>query len=174
MFDILFCISISIFLLYNVISIILFDIPKSLSETFYLYGKFGKIVFPLAMVGIAFPLMVFGLEITPSPYKGFAFTCPASLILVGVAAMFKESFVRNVHFAAAGICAALAFCWIGFVYPKGFYCTAIITPIFLLCGWFMKGHTTDGETKHSITYWAEMVAFVSLYYSMYAYYLTLS
>ncbi len=129
------------FIAYNALSFYLFDVPKSLSETFYLYGNVGKWLFPILMIAIAFPIMIFSLEITPSPYKGFAFTCPACLILVGVASMFKEGFVRNVHFAAAGICAALAFCWIGFVYPKGFYCTAIITPIFLLCGWFMKGHT---------------------------------
>ncbi|MDR1225871.1 MAG: hypothetical protein LBK47_03110 [Prevotellaceae bacterium] len=164
-------ISLAAFLIYHLVVIGKFGVPKSVSETFYLWGKPGQAIVTLWSWIVAIPLMIFGSGISPENAVFSIFFCGVFLVGVFTAAPFKYDFIAKYHFAFAGICAGLAFLWIFLVIPSMWWIIPTLAVPFLILGFLIPGNTAEGKSKNSVTFWLEEVAFVSLYVSMFLYYL---
>ena len=150
-----------IFAVYNIIAIILFNIPNSLSNTFYLYNNLKKnlgYLFSAMMITITGLLIPAWLEISAdSNFQFLSFLTCGALLFVAYAPNFKSNDITNkVHSISAIIAALFGISW-----------TCIVTPfwilpiffllIFLIIAIIMK------NIKSCYIYWLEMVAFFSIY-----------
>ncbi len=161
--------AIFMFLIYNIVALVLFGVPKSLSMTYYLFkNKIDtlKFLFPALMTMLTVFLMPCWLEMSEgSNFQFTAFLSAAGVLFVGAAPAFLNSSLENmVHQVSACICAAAALAWICLVTPY-WYIILIVFAVIALIAWLTK------TLKTSYIYWLEMVAFISTFISMVAYYL---
>lgn len=166
------CLSKAIFLfvIYNIIALILFGVPKSLSMTYYLYKERQnslKLMFPTMIVLLCILLIPCWLTLSEgSNFQFLSFLAPASLMFVGFTPAFNDDdMYRMIHSIAAGLCAAFAMLWIILVTPF-WYIILIVLGIISVIAILTK------TVKSSYIYWLEMVAFISLFASIIAYYVT--
>lgn len=165
------CISKAIFLffIYNVVALILFGVPKSLSMTYYLFKEKVdtlKFLFPSMMALLAVFLMPCWLQMSEgSDFQFTAFLSAAGVLFVGAAPAFLSSSLENmVHQVSAYICAAAALAWICLVTPY-WYVILIVLAVIALIAWLTN------TWKTCYIYWLEMVAFISTFISMVTYYI---
>lgn len=168
MIVILSSIAISIFILYVVISLCVFQkIPTSLSNTYYMYKEkkeWLKYLFPVMMFSVAGSLMLTWLKATEGSYLQFlSFLTCAAIMFVGAAPNFKatklESTVHSVSAIIAAICAML---WCLFVVGSyGVILNYLV--IFLIIALCTK------TLKSAYIFWLEMVAFMSMFLSLIIY-----
>lgn len=159
---------ISIFLLYIVISLCVFQkIPESLSNTYYMYkekGEWLKYLFPVMMFSVAGLLMPAWLEATEGSYLQFlSFLTCASIMFVGAVPNFKsigiESTIHTVAAIFATVCSILwsilvVGCWLPII------------------GWLIIFISIAGFTKtlkSAYIFWLEMVAFFQLFTTLIIY-----
>ena len=166
------CLSKAIFLfaIYNIISLLLFGVPKSLSMTYYLYKErlnSLKVLFPAMITLLCVFLIPCWLEISEgSDFQFLAFLSAGSLMFVGAAPAFKDNDLENkVHTYSAYCCAAFAILWILLVTPY-WYIICIVLAVIIAIGIITK------TLKSGLTYWVEMVAFISTFISITAYYVS--
>ena len=166
------CISKAIFMfaIYNAVILLLFGVPKSLSMTYYLFKERVnalKILFPSMMTFLGIFLMPCWIEMSEgSPFQFLAFLSAASLLFVAFAPAFKESDLENiVHQIGAYCCAAFALLWIILVTPY-WYVILIVLGIVVALAFVTK------TIKSGYIYWLEIVAFVSTFISMVAFYIS--
>ena len=150
-----------IFIAYNAIAIKLFDIPASLSNTFYLYNNIKKnlgYVFSIMMVVCTGLLIPAWLEITAdSNFQFLSFLTCGALLFVAYAPNFKSNDITNkVHSISAIIAAILGISWTCFTTP--FW---ILPVLYLLL--FLGIALMQKNLKKCYIYWLEMVAFASIY-----------
>ena len=162
--------AIFMFLIYNIVALVLFGVPKSLSMTYYLFkDKVDtlKFLFPAMMTMLATVLMPCWLQMSEgSDFQFTAFLSAAAVLFVGAAPAFKSSSLENsVHQVSAYICAAAAIACICLVTPY-WYVILIVLAVIALIAWLTK------TWKTSYIYWLEMVAFVSTFISIIAYYVS--
>lgn len=162
--------AIFMFLIYNIIALLLFGVPKSLSMTYYLFKdreNILKFLFPSMMTLLAFFLMPAWIEMSEgSPFQFTAFLSAAAILFVGAAPAFKDSDMENkVHSIAACICAAAAIAWICLVTPYWYV-------ILIVLGVITAIAIVTKTWKTGYIYWLEMVAFVSTFISIIAYYVS--
>ena len=157
------CVAFLLFIVYNLVVIRLFGIPKSLSESFYLYDNKKKhlgYIFTLFMFAMAFCLMPGWIEISEvwsswSHHLTFlAFLTAAAICFVGAAPAFRANKLEGtVHSVAAKFCAATALAWCFVVCWNIAYVPAIGAAIPAVYGWVSK------TWKTAQVYWLEMMAF---------------
>ena len=157
----------AIFLLYNTISVRLFGIPTSLSETFYLYkGKkdWMRILFPWMMVSMAMLLMPSWLTISEgSPWQFTSFLAAASIIFVGSAPSFRDDDLTcTVHTVSAIIAAVMSIAWVCLV-SQLWYIVLAWFVIIIAIGYSSR---TLNRCK---TYWLELTAFMATFSSILIY-----
>lgn len=156
-------ISLLLFTVYNAVSLKQFGIPKSLSETFYLWNskKSGLgYIFTGMMFSMAFTLVPAWLELGEvisswSTYLNpLVFFACAAIGFVGAAPAFRscplESKVHTVAAMIAAVCAVtwcLAACWQIMYVPLG------VAGLIAAVGAITK------TWKSAIVYWLEMMAF---------------
>lgn len=133
-------------------------IPNSLSNTYYMLGKWG-FVFTLVMFVIAFLILPPMLEVTNIMFQFVAFFCPAAICFVGAAPNFKEEMEGKVHTIAALISAISGLLWVAFL-TKFWW---IILICIIICG-ILAYRTKTIET--SKVWWLEMIAFGSVYLAL--------
>ena len=160
--------AIFMFIIYNVVALLLFGVPKSLSMTYYLFKdrvETLKWLFPSMMTLLTIFLMPCWLEISEgSPFQFTAFLSAAGVLFVGAAPAFKSSSLENmVHQVSAYICAAAAIAWICLVTPY-WWIILIVLAVIALLAYITK------TIKSSYIYWLEMIAFISTFISIVAYY----
>ena len=158
------------FAIYNIVVLLLFGVPKSLSMTYYLFKERSdvlKILFPGMMTALGIFLMPCWIEMSEgSPFQFFAFLSAASLLFVAFAPAFKESDLENiVHHIGAICCAVFAMLWIILVTPY-WYVVLIVLAIVVALAFVTK------TIKSGYIYWFEIVAFVSTFISMIAFYVS--
>ena len=157
------CVSkaILMFLIYNIVCLMLFGVPESLSQTYYLFKERTnalKVLFP-AMIGL---LVVFLLPCLfsiseDSAFQFMAFLSMLALLFVGACPAFlNSSFDNKLHTIAAYISAAYALLWIILVTPY-WYIILIIAGIISVIAILTK------TLKKSYIYWLEMIAFISIF-----------
>ena len=151
-------ISLIIFTAYVLLIILMFGIPTSLSNTFYLLeGKIrgAGMAFILMMYFVAFTLVMPIINSTPDALQIFAFLPIAGIAFVGAAPLFKDRdsmMHRIAAFTAAGgsifwVLLTHAYCW-----PYLLMAAIIFGSIMLL-----------SKTVKCYIFWAEMVVFYSMY-----------
>lgn len=158
-----------IYLVYNTIVIKLFGIPKSLSDTFYLYQEkrdWMKFFFPVMMFLMAGLLMPAWLEITAfSMLQFLAFLTATGIMFTGAAPAFKSNKITNTVHSVSAICSAIfALLWIIFV-SKFWWIIIFWLVLILLTALLTK------TIKTSYIYWLETVAFLSTFSSILLFYL---
>lgn len=164
------CLSMAIFMfiIYNIFALVLFGIPKSLSMTYYLFKDKAdpmKWLFPAMMTLLTFFLMPCWLEISEgSDFQFTAFLSAAGILFVGGAPAFKDSTMENmVHQISAYFAAAAAIAWICLVTPYWWIILIVLGIITVLA-------IATKTLKTSSVYWSEMVAFLSTFAAIFAYY----
>ena len=156
----------AIYLAYNAISLALFGIPKSLSDTYYLWkARNGKgWYFSLMMFVVVALMMPAWITLSEgSDFQFLAFLAPASLLFVAEAPAFMGSRLeRRVHSVSAILAAVFSIAWIVLVTPYW-----VSVPVFA-CGYAIAAILTSSY-KTSIVYWLEIVAFSATFASVLAY-----
>lgn len=157
------CSAFLVFIIYNVALFPQFGIPKSLSESFYLYDKKKKglgYIFTIFMFTMALCLMPGWLEISDmwSSWSNnltfLAFFTAAAICFVGAAPAFRANKLEGtVHSVAAKLCAATALLWCFVVCWNIAYVPAIGAIIPAIVGACTK------TWKTAQVYWLEMMAF---------------
>ena len=160
--------AIFMFIIYNVVALLLFGVPKSLSMTYYLFKdrvETLKWLFPSMMTLLTIFLMPCWLEISDgSPFQFTVILSAAGVLFVGAAPAFKSSSLENmVHQVSAYICSAAAIAWICLVTPY-WWIILIVLAVIALLAYITK------TIKSSYIYWLEMIAFISTFISIVAYY----
>lgn len=152
-----------IFILYNAVSLAAFNVPKSLSMTYYLWQEKNatlKFAFPLMMYLVVALMMPAWITLSEgSAFQFLAFLAPAAILFVGTAPAFRSSSLENsVHQVSAYIAAALSILWIVLVTPYWW-----IILIWLAAVALMSIFTSS--YKSSYIYWLELAAFGSTFSS---------
>lgn len=162
--------AILIFVVYNIVVLALFGVPKSLSMTYYLFkGKKNslKCLFPIMIVSLCMLLIPSWIELSESSnFQFLSFLAPVALVFVGFTPAFNDAdMYKTIHNIAAYSCAVLAMLWIILVTPF-WYIILIVLGIISVIAVLTK------TVKSSYIYWLEMVAFISLFTSIIVYYIT--
>lgn len=160
--------AIFLFLIYNIVTLLIFGVPKSLSMTFYLYKErldSLKVLFPAMIAMLVICLMPCWIQISEgSNFQFLSFLSAASLAFVGAAPAFKSSSLENsVHQVSAYFCAACALLWIILVTPYWYVILIVLGIVAALA-------VVTKTWKTSYIYWLEMVAFVSTFITIVCYY----
>jgi hypothetical protein len=165
------CLSKAIFLfaIYNIVILMLFGIPESLSATYYLFKERNdhmKVLFPAMIIMLGIFLMPCWIQISEgSNFQFLSFLSTASLIFVGVEPAFNKGKLENkIHMYSAYCCTAFAILWIVLVTPY-WYIIPIVSVIIGIAGWLTK------SWKNGYAYWIELIVFISTFISILAYYL---
>ena len=145
-----------IYVVYNAVSLAIFGVPESLSNTYYLYKeKWNKgWLFCLMMYLVVALMMPAWISLSEgSNFQFLAFLAPASIAFVGTAPAFKSDDLENVvHSAAAIVAAICSLAWV-----------AVITPywwmILVWFGFIALAAILTSSYKSCLVYWLEQVAF---------------
>lgn len=152
-------ISIAIFIPYIICVVCLFNIPWSISNTYYLLEEKRKglgWLFTVFCYGVGGFLLPGWLDMTPESYQYTCFLSVAGLAFVGTAAQFKESLTNTVHYTAAVICCLFSQIW---CIMAGFWLVPLLSFVFFLC---MAGFSK----KKNWMFWVEVAAIVATYISV--------
>lgn len=145
-----------IFVAYNAVAIAIFDIPESLSNTYYLWKeKNGKgWLFCLMMYLVVALMMPAWISLSEgSNFQFLAFLAPASIMFVGTAPRFKDFDLENrVHTYSAYIAAACSLLWVILVTPYWHI-------ILIWLGFMALASIITSSNKTCLVYWLEQVAF---------------
>lgn len=155
--------SLVVFLSYNIVALKFFGIPKSLSETFYLWDSkirnlgycFTGMMFTMAMSLLPAWLDLGEVVSTWSTYlQPLAFFTCAAIAFVGAAPAFRSCKLEStVHNVAAKVAAACAVIWCFTVCWQIAYVPAIVAGLVAVVGLLTK------TWKRASIYWLEMMAF---------------
>ena len=145
-----------IYVAYNAISLALFGIPESLSNTYYLWKERSNKgwLFPLMMYAVVALMMPAWITMSEgSDFQFLAFLAPAAIAFVGTAPAFKSDDLENVvHTTAAIVAAICSLAWV-----------AVITPywwmILVWFGFIALAAILTSSYKICLVYWLEQVAF---------------
>jgi hypothetical protein len=156
-----------IFVVYNIPTLIAFNVPKSLSMTYYLWQELNskmKFAFPLMMyLVVAFMMPAWITMSEGSTWQFLSFLAPAAILFVGTAPAFKSSSLENaVHQVSAYLAAALSVLWIVLVTPY-WWVTLVWLALVALASILTSTYKT------SYLYWLELAAFGSTFTSTIAY-----
>ena len=162
--------ALTIYIIYNIVSLSMFGIPSSLSETFYLFKEkkeWMKYLFPIMMVSLVVFLMPAWLEITAESNLQFAtFLATCGILFTAAAPHFKSGGTETkVHFISAISAAVFAIIW---TLLAG-NILALISWILIMIFLIIRGNTTD-LIKNKLVYILETTAFMSTFTSIIIYY----
>ena len=146
----------AIYLVYNAISLANFGIPRSLSDTYYLWkARNGKgWYFSLMMYSVVAFMMPAWITMSEgSDFQFLAFLAPAAIAFVGTAPRFKDTNLENhVHMTPAYLAAAFALAWVALVTPYWWV-------ILIWLGYIAMALVLTSSCKTCLVYWLEQVAF---------------
>ena len=149
-----------IFVAYDALAIVLFGIPESLSNTYYLYKeKCNKgWLFCLMMYLVVALMMPAWISLSEgSNFQFLAFLAPASIAFVGTAPRFKDFDLENkVHTYSAYIAAVCSILWVALVTPYWYI-------ILIWLGFIALASIFTSSYKTCLVYWLEQVAFGSTF-----------
>lgn len=161
--ELLYYFGIGFFVLYISSICIMYGIPKSISDSFYLLEKGYKdikwnmsYVFTIFCYIICFSIIPVWLEYTPKALQFIPFIAASALSFVGTAPYFK-TINKKIHFVSAIICMIFAILWIYLVAIKYWYVPLNIALMFLILYLL---------NRKSWMFYLEMWAFMSLFTSL--------
>lgn len=146
----------AIYLVYNAISLANFGIPKSLSDTYYLWkSRNGRgWYFSLMMYAVVALMMPAWITMSEgSDFQFLAFLAPAAIAFVGTAPRFKDTTLENhVHMTSAYLAAAFALAWVALVTP---YWWVILIWLCIVA----SVSVLTSSYRQALVYWLETIAF---------------
>lgn len=163
-----------VFMTYNAVSIQIFGMPTSLSDTFYLYQSKKKglgYVFSAmmyVMAGLLMPAWIGISDAMPGWEHNFTFLsffAAAMIMFVGTAPAFRNVGLENrVHMICAKACAIFAILWCAVVCWKIMYIIPIAIGLAWLIGWLLRNHTNENrDWKRCSDYIWELAAFIATF-----------
>lgn len=150
-------ISFIIFIAYVSSMIVMFGIPASISDTYYLLERKRRglgWLFTAFSWGVAFTLLPAWLDMTPQAYQFLPFLAAAGLAFVGAAPQFKLSLTGPVHYVGAAACCLSAGAWVAL--SGAWWTLPAAYAVFLGVASF----------DHKWMFWIEIAAFVSVFLSI--------
>lgn len=161
--------AILLFVIYNIVALMLFGVPKSLSMTYYLFKEREdclKALFPVTVTLICLLLIPCWLEISNgSPWQFTAFLSAGSLLFVGFVPAFKSSKMEGyLHDIAAYVGTTFGLLWIIMVTQFWYVILIVLSIVSIIAIW-------TKTWKTSCIYWIEVVAFISTFISITCYYI---
>lgn len=155
-----------IFVAYNAVSLAIFGIPESLSNTYYLYKEKSNKgwLFPLMMYAVVAFMMPAWITMSEgSDFQFLAFLAPSAIAFVGTSPAFKSDDLENVvHTTAAIVAAICSLAWVAVITP---YWWMILV---WLCFIALASILTSSY-KTCLVYWLEQVAFGATFTSAICY-----
>jgi len=180
----LFIISLLIFCAYVTVLVYKFGVPASISESSYLYGKNGNLIFWCCMTAFIFPMLMFWLEITKNESIQFlVFLSCAALCFTAITGRYRGDNGKtesNIHTYGTIVCAICSQLWTWFTFSYSWILSCIILILALFIGVAVKGAKREiwkdatGKTvfgtvrKHynSVVFFVEMALFIMAYFSI--------
>ena len=150
-------ISLIIFIVYVSSMIVMFGIPASISDTYYLLERKRRglgWLFTAFSWSVAFTLLPAWLDVTPLAYQFLPFLAAAGLAFVGAAPQFKLSLTGPVHYVGAAVCCLSAGAWVAL--SGAWWTLPAAYAAFLAVA----------SLNHNWMFWIEIAAFVSLFLSL--------
>lgn len=156
------------FVVYVIITIALFGIPKSLMHSYFLYRERQnalKLMFPITMILMAIFLMPCFIHI--SVYESFdilSLICSVSLIVIGIAPVVSEKYV-NVNTDIQNIISLLG---VLFAILWSILITNWVIPLIVMALVFIVLLVTKQSKtiKTCYIFWLEIFAFISVFTSI--------
>lgn len=153
----------SLHIIYFIVTICLFGIPKSLSQTYYLYEarhKYLGLIFPLFML-IAVVILLPSFLMLNS-YEFLIFIALGSLIFTIITPAFKTNrIIDNTHTISAWISAICSVIWILIAIPNGLNLLIGSIGVWILIMLMFCEEPEDISCTY--TFWLENMVFTSLY-----------
>lgn len=138
---------------YLALTCAVFGIPKSISESHYLWSSKGwRYLFTFVMWSVGVPILIYWVSVSPDKYQFFPFLSISGMLFVGGACAFKETLTKAVHFTSAGIWAFFAVLY--FCLMQDWIAIAVGAATFVLMALFIG-------RKH-FTFWAEVSCIVTM------------
>jgi hypothetical protein len=170
-------VSLSLFIIYIGIILYKIGIPKSISESSYLWGKNGNIYFYGWIIAVIFPMLMYWLQITEgTPYQFMVFLSCAGLMGAGVTGRYRDYKSESIiHTTSTVICAIMASLWALLTFSYWWIVCLIVFPVFLLTGKLIKGHQRNIEKNiielktDSVVFFVEMACFILTFIAIYLY-----
>lgn len=149
----LYLISLIFLTTYIVYSVIVCEVPCSLSDTYYQLKKQNRLawLFQVAMIVPAMLLMPVWLECSTDNIQFLAFLACGGLMFVGTSPLFKEEFQAKVHNAGTVVAGLATVLWV--CLSEMWY---LPTATLLIAGVIILRY-------RNWLFWAEMAAFVCAY-----------
>lgn len=149
---------------YNMVALSLFGVPRSLSNTFYLFNErkpWQRFLFPVMMIGMTFLLLPAWLEISStSSFMFTAFLAAGGIMFTGAAPNFNSGDLENkVHTTSAIFAAVFALLWVILVAELWWF--IIVWAVLIL----MMALLTK-TLKSGLVYWLETIAFMTTFTSI--------
>lgn len=145
-----------IFVAYNAVSLALFGIPESLSNTYYLYKEKSNkgwlfCLMTYAVVALMMPAWISLSE--ESSFQFLSFLAPSAIAFVATAPAFKSDDLENVvHSTAAIVAAICSLAWVAVITPYWWF-------ILVWFGFIALASVLTSSYKTCLVYWLEQVAF---------------
>ena len=94
---------------YLIVTVMTFGIPKSISETHYLWkGKGRDYLFTFIMWAVGLPILIYWVSVSKPSLQFIPFLSISGMCFVGAACAFKEHLTAAVHYTSAGVWAFFA------------------------------------------------------------------
>lgn len=159
-------ISLFLFVVYITGIILVFGIPASISDSYYLLESKKRnlgSLFTLMMFSVGIFIIAPMIEITPENWEFLPFLSIAGICFVGSAPLFKRNNTDTfVHFYGAGSAAIFSLTWLFICYPENW--VSLIEVIILTgIGVFLSKR----RFKETYVFWAEIVLFLTIYISLF-------
>lgn len=155
MLNLLFLLSLFVFVTYIVSTTVIFGVPNSISDTYYLILNKNREMSPLFTFfcwDISLSLLIYWLEINKTDWDLIPFLACSGLMFVGTAVEFNKSLTKEVHFISASLCLLFSYLW-SMLYGNNFLAIFIIV-ISVLC-YFIN-------IKNKL-FWIELFAFINIF-----------
>lgn len=151
-----------IYVAYNAISLAYFNVPASLSMTYYQWQAKARLgyLFPCMMYMVVACMMPAWISMSEgSSYQFLAFLAPASIAFVATAPAFLSSELENkVHSVSAIVAAICSLAWICLVTPYWWI-------ILIVFGFVALASVVTSTYRTCYVYWLETVAFAATFCS---------
>ena len=151
--------SVALMTIYLAATIFTFGIPKSISDTHYLWKSKGKdYLFTFIMWAVGIPILIYWVSVSPDNLQVIPFLSISGMCFVGAACAFKETLTSTVHYTSAGVWSFFATLY--FVLVHDWVALSAGAATFVLMALLFIGR------KH-FTFWAEIACIIAMEIGIY-------
>ena len=131
-----------------------FGIPKSISDTYYLWKdkKYCRFLFTFVMWAVGVSVLIYWVSMSKESLQCLPFLSISGMLFVGGACAFKETLTKEVHYASAGVWASFAVLYFALMHS---WTPMVLGAIIGLSGYVLN------DTKN-LTFWAEIACVIMM------------